>query len=225
MSHELRTPLNAIIGFSEILKEQMFGPLGTEQYLDYTVNIHESGQHLLRVITDILDVSRIEIGSMEIHESAVDIAKLCQSCIDMHQDQANHGKVSLHLNIESGMGHVNGDEIRLKQILINLLTNALKFTPEGGRVDVKAFINDNDETTLQVIDTGIGISSDKHQKILEPFEQVSDIFSREHEGSGLGLYLVKSFVTLHGGRFDIDSEIDQGSTFTITLPSSRTLSA
>ena len=225
MSHELRTPLNAVIGFSEILKEQMFGPLGSDQYLEYTVNIHESGQHLLDVINDILDVSRIEIGSMDIRESAVDIKALCQSCVDMHQDQASHAKVSLHVNIDEDLSRVNGDETRLKQILINVLTNAIKFTPEGGRIDLKAFLNEDREITLQVIDTGIGISKDKHQKILEPFEQVSDIFSRSHEGSGLGLYLVKSFINLHGGRFDIESEIDQGSTFTITLPSSRTLDA
>ena len=221
MSHELRTPLNAIIGFSEILKEQMFGPLGNDQYHDYSLNIFDSGQHLLNVINDILDVSRIEIGTIEIIDAPVDMKALCRSCIEIAQELAEYDKVTLQVNISDGLDQVTGDEIRIKQIIINLLNNAIKFTPAGGRVELNAFINDRNEYTIQVIDTGIGISKDQHSKILEPFEQVGDIFSRDHEGSGMGLFLVKSFIQLHGGTFDIESELGKGSTFTFSLPSSR----
>lgn len=225
MSHELRTPLNAIIGFSEILKGQMFGPLGSEQYLDYTVGIFDSGKHLLDVINDILDISRIETGTMEIREADVDLHALCLACLEMVNEQAEHGKVSLHQSLAADLAHVNGDEIRFKQIILNLLVNAVKFTPEGGEVELKAFVNAAGQVTLQVRDTGCGIPKDQHQTVLEPFEQIGDIYNREHEGSGLGLFLVKSFVELHDGTLSIESELDKGSTLTVTLPATRTISA
>lgn len=224
MSHELRTPLNAIIGFSEILKGQMFGPLGSEQYLDYTVGIFDSGKHLLDVINDILDISRIETGTMEIREADVDLRALCLACLEMVKEQAEHGKVSLRQSLAVDLTPVNCDEIRLRQIILNLLVNAVKFTPEGGEVELKAFVNAAGQVTLQVRDTGCGIPKDQHQKILEPFEQIGDIYNRGHEGSGLGLFLVKSFVDLHGGAVSIESEIDKGSTLTVTLPANRTIS-
>jgi len=223
MSHELRTPLNAIIGFSEILKSQMFGPLGNSQYLDYSTDIHDSGNHLLGVINDILDISRIEIGTIEIREHPINLLALCLTCITMVQDHADHRKLTLKANISEQLPNIQGDAIRIKQIVLNLLTNAVKFTLAGGNVELKAFANDDQGITIQVIDTGIGIAPDQHDKIIEPFEQIGDIFSREHEGSGLGLYLVKSFITLHDGTFGIESELGKGSTFTFTLPAARVI--
>jgi len=223
MSHELRTPLNAIIGFSEILKEQMFGPLGSDQYVDYTSSIYDSGKHLLDVINDILDVSRIEIGNMEIRENDVNLSLLCLSCADMILERAQFNGLTLNSELPEDNIHVKGDEIRIKQIILNLLTNAVKFTPKGGFVTIKAYINDNNQAVLLVSDTGIGISKELHQKILEPFEQIGDIYNRDHEGSGLGLYLVKAFIQLHDGDFSIDSKPETGSTFTMKLPPTRTI--
>ena len=225
MSHELRTPLNAIIGFSEILKTEMFGPLGSRQYVDYTTNIYDSGNHLLSVINDILNISRIETGAMDIDESAVDLRALSQSCYNMVHERAERGALTLRRELADGPLTVSGDEMRLKQIMLNLLSNAIKFTPKGGNVTLKIFVNANGETVIQVSDTGYGIPKDKQEKVLEPFEQVSDIYTRNHEGSGLGLYLVHAFVKLHGGRIHIDSEVGHGTQVSIALPASRTLSA
>jgi PAS domain S-box-containing protein len=225
MSHELRTPLNAIIGFSEILKGQLFGPLGSAQYVDYTANIHDSGMHLLEVINDILDISRIETGAMEIRESDVSLRHLAQVCLDMVFDHAEHAKLTIRLDLADDMPHVYADEMRIKQVMLNLLTNAIKFTPEGGNVTLKIYTTDDNKTCIAISDTGHGIPKNMHKRVLEPFEQVSDIYTRNHEGSGLGLYLVNAFVKLHGGRVDIDSDVGQGTTVTATLPASRTLKA
>jgi len=225
MSHELRTPLNAIIGFSEMIKEQMFGPVGNDNYIEYSTNILTSGQHLLGVINDILDVSRIETGTMEIREDSLDIAELCYTCLDMVQPQAASAKLTLRGAIQDGMPRLHGDTTRMKQIILNLLSNAIKFTPRGGKVDLLVHQDDNGETVLIVRDSGYGIPHDKQQTILEPFVQVSDIYTRNHEGSGMGLFLVNSFVKLHGGSLAIESEIDTGTTVTIHLPAKRTIAA
>ncbi|HEY9164006.1 MAG TPA: PAS domain S-box protein [Magnetovibrio sp.] len=222
MSHELRTPLNAIIGFSEILKTEMFGPLGSAQYLDYTTNIYDSGNHLLGVINDILNISRIETGAMDINESDVHLDALSQACIEMVHERAERAGLNLRRELGEGPLIVNGDEMRIKQILLNLLSNAIKFTPKDGDVLLKIFVNAESETVIQVSDTGYGIPKDKQDAVLEPFEQVSDIYTRNHEGSGLGLYLVNAFVKLHGGRINIDSEVNQGTTVTVSLPAERT---
>lgn len=225
MSHELRTPLNAIIGFSEILKGEMFGPLGSQQYIDYTSNIHDSGNHLLEVINDILDISRIETGAMEIRESEVDLCALAQTCIGMVRDRVETGKLALHRDFAQDVLNVNGDEMRLKQVMLNLLTNAIKFTPEGGDITFRLIVTVNNETVIAISDTGYGIPKDMQDHVLEPFEQVSDIYTRNHEGSGLGLYLVNSFVKLHGGRVQIDSDVDQGTCVSVILPPERALNA
>lgn len=225
MSHELRTPLNAIIGFSEIIKGEMFGPLGNAQYLDYSGNIFDSGHHLLEVINDILDISRIETGAMEIRESEIDLCALAQVCLGMVRERAENGKLTLHREFGDATINVMGDEMRLKQVMINLLSNAIKFTPEGGDVTLKVFTNASNETVIAVSDTGYGIPKEMHHKVLEPFEQVSDIYTRNHEGSGLGLYLVNAFMQLHDGRVEIDSEVDRGTTVTVILPAPRTRNA
>lgn len=222
MSHELRTPLNAIIGFSEILKGEMFGPLGNAQYVDYTTNIHDSGHHLLGVINDILDISRIETGSMEIRESDVDLHAMALSCCDMMHERADSAKLDLQSDFKEDALCVNGDEMRLKQVMLNLLSNAIKFTPEGGEVSLNVYTTPTNEAVIKVRDTGCGIPKDMQGHVLEPFEQVSDIYTRNHEGSGLGLYLVNSFVKLHNGNIVIDSKVGQGTTVTVTLPALRT---
>ena len=226
MSHELRTPLNAIIGFSEMIKGQMFGPIGNDNYLEYSANILASGQHLLDVINDILDVSRIETGSMTIRDEDVDIAALCQEAVDMVIDQAQLAKLTMRSTIEESLPLIQGDGIRLKQIILNLLANAIKFTPAGGKIDLLAHHDEAEGAIVLVVrDTGYGIPDDQRDKILEPFEQVSDIYTRSHEGSGLGLFLVSSFVKLHEGSLTIDSEVDTGTTITVRLPVDRALAA
>jgi len=225
MSHELRTPLNAIIGFSEIIQGQMFGPLGNKNYVDYSTNILSSGQHLLGVINDILDISRIEIGTMDLHEEVMDFTALCQNCLGMVQPQADLAKLILSAHLQDGLPFLHADVIRIKQIILNLLSNAVKFTPQGGKIDLIARQEDSGAISLIIRDTGYGIPQDKQQQILEPFEQVSDIYTRNHEGSGMGLFLVSSFVKLHGGSLDIDSTVDTGTTITITFPIDRTITA
>ncbi|OEJ68906.1 DAHL domain-containing protein [Magnetovibrio blakemorei] len=218
MSHELRTPLNAIIGFSEMIKGQMFGPIGNENYVEYGANILSSGQHLLDVINDILDVSRIETGTMEIRDEYIDIAKICHSCLEMMQPQADFAKQNLHSSIQDELPNLRGDAMRIKQIVLNLLSNAIKFTPRGGLINLEVAHRSGDMIDIIVSDTGSGIPLDKQHKILEPFEQLSDIYTRSHEGSGLGLFLVNSFVKLHKGSLSIDSVIDGGTTVTVHLP-------
>jgi len=225
MSHELRTPLNAIIGFSEMIKEQMFGPIGNDNYVEYSSNILNSGHHLLGVINDILDVSRIETGTMDIRDEDVDVDALCNTCLDMVRPQADFAKLTLRGTVQDGLPRVRGDAVRLKQIILNLLSNAIKFTPQGGKIDFLVHQEDDGRMALIVRDSGYGIPEDKQQTILEPFEQVSDIYTRNHEGSGMGLFLVNSFVTLHGGTLSIDSEVDTGTTITVRLPSDRTIAA
>jgi len=225
MSHELRTPLNAIIGFSEMIKEQMFGPIGNDNYVEYGTNILTSGQHLLEVINNILDVSRIETGTMVIRDERVDIDELCHTCLDMVRPQADFAKLTLRGTIQDGLPHLRGDAVRLKQIILNLLSNAIKFTPQGGKIDFVMHQEEDGTIVLIVRDSGYGIPEDKQQTILEPFEQVSDIYTRNHEGSGMGLFLVNSFVTLHGGSLSIDSTVDTGTTITICLPAERTIAA
>ncbi|MBL4614915.1 MAG: PAS domain S-box protein [Magnetovibrio sp.] len=226
MSHELRTPLNAIIGFSEIIKAQMFGPVGNKNYIEYSANILTSGQHLLHVINDILDVSRIEIGTMQIRERSVNIGELCHDSLYMVRDQAQFSKLTLSDTVQENLPVLRGDPVRIKQIILNLLTNAIKFTPQGGKVDLEVHLDDQDTTIVLVVrDTGCGIPEDKRETILEPFEQVSDIYTRNHEGSGLGLYLVNSFVELHGGTLTIESEVDMGTTVSVRLPIERKIAA
>jgi len=225
MSHELRTPLNAIIGFSEIIKGEMFGPIGNDNYLEYSTNILTSGQHLLEVINDILDVSRIEAGTITIRTENVDIAALCIESIDMVRNQVDVSELDLHLAVQENLPLFQGDSVRMKQIILNLLTNAIKFTPRGGEIHVSLHQDIDGAFVLIVRDTGHGIPKNKQQKILEPFEQVSDIYTRSHEGSGLGLYLVNSFIELHGGTLSINSEIDVGTTITVRLPTNQALSA
>ena len=225
MSHELRTPLNAILGFSELIKNELLGPLGNQRYRDYAGDIHESGTHLLQVITDILDISKVEAGKLELHEEAVDIGDLIGNSVHLIAERAKEAGLSVAVKTESGLRAIYADERLIKQCLINLLSNAVKFTPDGGYIIVRALNGPDGTMVISVADTGIGIEMDELPRVLAPFGQADGSLSRKYEGTGLGLPLVKSFVELHGGTLDIQSGIGVGTTVTIRFPAERVLSA
>jgi len=215
MSHELRTPLNAIIGFSEVLNERMFGELNEKQD-EYLKDIHASGQHLLSLINDILDLSKIEAGRMELELTHFDLPQAIDNALTLVRERAGRRGIALHQAVDEGLGQVTGDERKIKQVLLNLLSNALKFTPEGGRIDVRAGIADG-MAEISVTDTGIGIAGEHHDAVFEEFRQVGEA-DRKAEGTGLGLALCRKFVELHGGQIWVKSQIGLGSTFAFTLP-------
>ncbi|MCH8096832.1 MAG: PAS-domain containing protein [Proteobacteria bacterium] len=221
MSHELRTPLNAIIGFSEIIKGEMFGPVGTDRYRDYAGDVHESGRHLLALINDILDLSKIEAGKLELDESDVDVAEVIHSCLRLVRERAGNGGVRLVTEIPEDLPALRFDERKLKQILINLLSNAVKFTPAGGTVTVKAWFRADSGYVFQVIDTGIGIAIEDIPKALTSFGRIDSKLARKYEGTGLGLPLTKSLVELSSGSMDLQSEVGIGTTVTVRFPKER----
>ncbi|MDR3424981.1 MAG: ATP-binding protein [Alphaproteobacteria bacterium] len=221
MSHELRTPLNAIIGFAEIIKDQMFGSAGQPQYVDYAKDIYDSGQLLLSLINDILDMSKIEAGKRQLHEVVLNIDTLVQSVSRLVAARAKESKVRLNLHVPRDFPSLRGEEKAMKQILTNLLTNAVKFTPEGGSVTLSAMIDAEDRMTLTVIDSGIGIAPEDIAVALAPFGQIESAMSRKHQGTGLGLPLTKALVELHGGTLDLKSELGNGTTVTLTFPVKR----
>jgi signal transduction histidine kinase len=215
MSHELRTPLNAVIGFSEVLIQRMFGDL-TDKQEEYLKDIFSSGQHLLSLINDILDLSKIEAGRMELAISAFDLPGAIENVLILMRERAGRRGVTLGRTVDERLGTIHADERKVKQVLLNLLSNALKFTPEGGRIDVRAGFRDG-VVEIAVTDTGIGIAPEDHEAVFEEFRQVGDA-SRGVEGTGLGLALSRKFITLHGGRIWVESAIGHGATFTFTLP-------
>jgi signal transduction histidine kinase len=215
MSHELRTPLNAIIGFSEALTERMFGDL-TDKQAEYLRDISASGHHLLSLINDILDLSKIEAGRMELELADFDLPHALLNALTLVRDRAARRGIALHQAVDERLGSIRGDERKVKQVLLNLLSNALKFTPEGGRVEVRASAADG-VAEISVTDTGIGIAPEDHQAVFEEFRQVGTA-AKKVEGTGLGLALSRKFVELHGGRIWVKSQLGTGSTFTFTLP-------
>jgi signal transduction histidine kinase len=220
MSHELRTPLNAIIGFSEVLHEQMFGELN-ERQLAYVNDVLEAGKHLLSLINDVLDLAKIEAGHMDLSLSEVAIPDLLRSAVSMHAERAGRGGIELSLNTDPDEIAVTGDERRLRQVVFNLVSNAVKFTPADGCVEISARI-DNGNVEVAVADTGPGIAPDDLERIFEDFEQTSS--GKQVEGTGLGLPLSRKLVELHGGRLWVDSEVGRGSTFRFTLPVNQEVS-
>jgi signal transduction histidine kinase len=215
MSHELRTPLNAIIGFSEVLAEQLFGPVNEKQ-ADYLRDILESGRHLLALINDILDLSKIEAGRMELEASEFDLPRAIENALTLVRERANRHGVELEHEVDPNLGAIRADERKVKQVLLNLLTNALKFTPAGGRVLVRARLLDH-AAEISVADTGVGIATEDQAAVFEEFRQVGAM-SRKVEGTGLGLAISRKFIELHGGRIWVTSEPGAGSTFAFTLP-------
>jgi signal transduction histidine kinase len=216
MSHELRTPLNAIIGFSDVLGECVFGPLNDKQG-QYVTDILESGQHLLSLVNDILDLAKIESGSMEIQRVPVALARVIERSLQMFHERAVRQAIRLVGEIDPRVDVIDADERRLKQLLYNLLSNALKFTPAGGEVRV-AVKQNADAVTIAVSDTGVGIAPDQHAKIFESFYQVDSTLTKIAQGTGLGLAVVRQIAELHEGSVTVESELGQGCTFVVTLP-------
>ena len=223
MSHELRTPLNSVIGFSQVLQGEIFGPLGHENYPDYAGSILESGKHLLNLVNDILDISKIESGEMEFEEKPVDIHDIIHASAKIVANSAAQRDITLNIDIPENSPQLRGDSLRLKQILLNLLANAIKFTPPEGQVGVSVGIDQSNAMTWRVIDTGVGIAPQDLPRILRPFEQIRGAVAHTHEGTGLGLYLTQSLTNAHGGTLEIDSEVGRGTTVILTFPSERTI--
>ncbi len=216
MSHELRTPLNAINGFSDIMQKEMFGPLGDPRYKDYVNDILFSGQHLLSLINDILDMSKIEAGKMTLNTEVMFLHEMLAQVVRLIRGKADDAGLKLNVDVAE-VKEIEADPRSVKQILLNLLTNAIKFTPEGGTVGVE-LIQKQTGVIIKVCDTGIGISQENIDRLAKPFEQVDDKANRQTEGTGLGLALSKSFVELHGGKFKIESVVGKGTTVIFSLP-------
>jgi signal transduction histidine kinase len=216
MSHELRTPLNAVIGFSEVLLERMFGEINPKQE-EYLQDILSSGKHLLSLINDILDLSKIEAGRMELEAQPFDLPAALDNALTLIRERAARNSIGLVVHVDPGIGEIMADERKIKQVLLNLLSNAVKFTPEGGKITMSAALN-GAAVEVSVADTGIGIAAEDQQAIFEEFRQVGSDYARKREGTGLGLALARRLVELHGGRLAVASEPGKGSTFTFTIP-------
>jgi len=221
MSHELRTPLNAILGFSEVIARETFGP-GLPRYRAYANDIHGAGAHLLALINEILDLSKAEAGKLELRPEETDLDALIGECVRLMQGRAAEQDMKLTTHLKP-LPPLLLDRLRVKQVLLNLLSNALKFTPDGGAVTVGALVETSGDITVSVRDTGIGIAADKLDEVFEPFRQIDSTLSRKYEGTGLGLSLVRSLMALHDGTVRIQSRLDEGTTLFITFPAARRL--
>jgi signal transduction histidine kinase len=216
MSHELRTPLNSIIGFSEVLLEKYFGELNPKQ-VDYVRNINNSGQHLLELINDVLDLSKIEAGQFELHESQFKLSKVFELVINILNVRAKKKNIEFTNTGIDSLGEFYADERALRQILLNLLTNAIKFTPEGGKVKLNAICNEHN-LEVAISDSGIGIAKEDQEAVFEEFKQVNSSVTKNQEGTGLGLAIVKRLIEMHGGEIHLVSELGQGSIFSFNIP-------
>ena len=222
MSHELRTPLNAVIGFSEMISSQTFGPVGNDKYREYAEDIRGAGTHLLDLVSDILDLAKIESGTEELHEEEADIEKLLHSVLSLVKSRAAEKEIQIKPVIPEDLPLIRADSRKLKQIMVNLMSNAIKFTDPGGEVTLKVW-HSKDGFAFQIIDTGIGIAPENIPKALSQFGQVDRGIGRTHEGTGLGLPLAKALVQSHGGSLDLQSRLEEGTTVTVRLPSMRTI--
>ncbi|HEX6842578.1 MAG TPA: ATP-binding protein [Stellaceae bacterium] len=220
MSHELRTPLNAIIGFAEIMRDRLLGSIGNPRYAEYAHDIHSSGTHLLGIINDILDLSKVEAGRLELTEELIDLHVIVRSTVALLRDRAAAGGLEIKTELMGPSLLIRGDERKLKQIVTNLLSNAVKFTPAGGEIVITAGIDER-RIVLEVRDTGIGIAPEHVARALSPFGQVDSRLSRRYEGTGLGLPLARALAELHGGTLTLDSAPGRGTTVRVTLPPER----
>jgi len=218
MSHELRTPLNAIIGFSEVLTDRMFGELNEKQE-EYLKDIYASGTHLLSLINDILDLSKIEAGRMELELTDFDLPTALDNALMLVRERAGRRSITLQTSVDERLGQIQADERKIRQVVLNLLSNAIKFTPEGGRIEVGAVPKDG-FVEVSLSDTGVGIAPEDQEAIFEEFRQVGTA-EKKAEGTGLGLTLCRKFIELHGGRIWVKSRVGAGSTFTFTIPVRR----
>jgi signal transduction histidine kinase len=223
ISHEIRTPLNAIIGFSEVMMEERFGPVGSQRYRDYLHDIHVSGTHMLSLINDLLDLSKIEAGKLDLAFESVAVNEIIQECVALMQPQANRERIIIRTSLSTDVPNVVADERSLRQILLNLLSNAVKFTSAGGQVIVATALEDSGEVTLRIRDTGIGMSEKDIETALKPFRQVGPKGRGRGEGTGLGLPLTKALVEANRATFAIDSAPNQGTLVKITFPTTRVL--
>jgi two-component system, cell cycle sensor histidine kinase PleC len=223
MSHELRTPLNAILGFSEVMKSELFGTHAVAQYKEYSNDIHSSGQHLLDIINEILDLSRIEAGRYELHEEAVDLANTTDECRHMLTLRATTKSITLKTKLEPGLPKLWADERAMRQIILNLLSNAIKFTPQGGEVTIKVGWTANGGQYVSVKDTGPGIPEDELQLVQETFGRGSTAIKTAEQGTGLGLPIVKGLIDQHGGQFHLLSKLREGTEVIVTLPKERVM--
>ena len=225
MSHELRTPLNAILGFADVMRQEMFGQVGSPRYRQYLDDIHSAGKYLLGVISDVLDTARIQSGDMRLGDEPIEIGPIIRDCLGMVHERARIGGVAIGAEYAVDLPRFRADPVRLKQILTNLLTNAVKFTPSGGRVAVRADLDADGRLAISVKDTGIGMSVDEIQVALTPFGQIANPMTRTQDGTGLGLPLAKTLAELHGGVLDIASKPGGGTAVTVILPARRRVDA
>ncbi len=226
MSHEMRTPLNAVIGFSEIIRDALMGREYIDEYQEYASDIHRSGSHLLSLINDILDMSKIEAGELELMEDKVSLEEAIDISVKLVAERATQNKVSIEKNLPSEPIILTADTRKIRQIIINLLSNAVKFSDPGGTVTTKVGQTVGGDIVLKITDTGIGIASEEIEYVLEPFKQAQSGLDRKFEGTGLGLSLTKALTELHGGSISLRSETEgpnKGTTVTVTLPASRLL--
>ncbi len=222
MSHELRTPLNAVIGYSGIMRDGIHGPVGVPEYETYLRDIHDSGHHLLDIINDILDLSKIEAGKLELNETEFDVADLASVCLRMVDRRAVDGGVEANLLLDEPLPPLFADERMVKQMVLNLLSNAVKFTPEGGSVTFRVSLDGRGGYRFSVEDTGIGIPADQLDTVMQPFHQVDSGYDRKYAGTGLGLALVNSMAEMHGGEVTIESTENVGTMVTLAFPPHRT---
>jgi two-component system cell cycle sensor histidine kinase PleC len=222
MSHELRTPLNAIIRFSEVMSREIMGPI-SKTYSQYALDIFTSGHHLLNLITDILDISKVDLDGLNIFDDDLDIITAVQDCMRLTKNNADRAEVDVSFVHHNGQAWLRADETRFKQIILNLLSNAIKFTPKDGRIEIASGIGQMGEMYIQVKDTGRGIAHDDIAKVLDPFGQVEDIRNRSHEDSGLGLSICNKLMALHGGELEIISELGVGTVVCLKFPNDRVI--
>ena len=221
MSHEVRTPLNVILGYSEVIKDQHFGPLRPKKYIEYAKDIHESGAFVLSLVNDVLDMAAIEAGQSEIKESSVAIEAVVDFCFRMLKGRAGSFKLKLIKEIARNIPDFRADERMVKQMLLNLLSNAVKFTPTGGRIGVVVTLANDGDLVIAVADNGVGIAAEDQERILEPFTVGEDALTRSTDGAGLGLALTRSMMEMHGGTLELRSNIDVGTVVTLRFPKSR----
>jgi PAS domain S-box-containing protein len=223
MSHELRTPLNAVIGFAEIIKNELLGAINEPRYRDYAGDIHSSGKRLLQLINDILDMTKVEAGTYQLREDVCDLAKLVGDAIALVQNLAIQNELTVRVDIPDDIPFLFADERGVRQLLVNVLSNAIKFTPKGGDVAVSGRLDPDGAIALAVVDTGIGMAQDDIPQALSPFRQLEGSHGRKYEGTGLGLSLIKAMLDLHEGSLHVDSKLGAGTTVTAKFPPRRTI--
>jgi signal transduction histidine kinase len=221
MSHELRTPLNAILGFSEVIQNEIFGPIGNQRYQEYLDDVINSGRHLLDLINEILDLAKIEAGKADIYEENLSIRDLVESCLRLVKERATSSRVAIVTRLDTTPLALRADESMLKKIVLNLLSNAVKFTPPGGEVVVEAKADEDGGLLLIVADNGIGIAEKDQERVFEYFVQVDGALNRKYVGTGLGLPLAKSLTELHGGAIQLESALGVGTSVTVHFPPER----